>query len=127
MTWKFLFTQLLLNTDMSGRGWRRRILMTILAVLTIAILVSVCSRIITFAEIFGLFKPHSGIRMTQKDIAAAYKVKTDIREPVVPKIIHQIYHNWHDADDDTLRPDWGAARKTCVNLHPGWQHMVSRL
>lgn len=110
---------------MSGRVWRRRTLMTIPALLTIAIIVYVCSSIIAFANIFGLFKPHSGVQITQKDIADAHTIKTDLWEPVVPKIIHQIYHNWHDANEDTLRPDWAVARKTCIDLHPGWQHIVS--
>lgn len=109
---------------MFGRGWCRRILITILAVPTTVIILFACSRIITFAEIFGLFKPHSGIQITQQDIAAAHKVKTNPKEPVVPKIIHQIYHNWHDANDDTLRQDWAAARKSCLDLHPGWQYML---
>ncbi|OQE23007.1 hypothetical protein PENSTE_c009G05241 [Penicillium steckii] len=111
-------------TWMSGRVWRRRTLMTIPALLTIAIIVYVCSSIIAFANIFGLFKPHSGVQITQKDIADAHTIKTDLWEAVVPKIIHQIYHNWHDANEDTLRPDWAVAQKTCIDLHPGWQHIL---
>lgn len=103
----------------------RRVLLTTLTLLAIAAVIYTISRIIAFAQLFGLTKPHSGIRITQAEIAAAHKINPDPREPLVPKIIHQIFHNWHDANDDTLRPDWAAARKTCVNLHPDWEHMVS--
>lgn len=112
---------------MVGPRWRRRILMIVPALLLAAVVAYTSFRIIAFAQLFGLFKPHSGIRITQGEIAAAHKLKPGLRTPVVPKIIHQIFHNWHDATDDTLRPDWEAARKTCVDLHPGWEYMVSLL
>ncbi|KAJ5983685.1 hypothetical protein N7481_005784 [Penicillium waksmanii] len=102
----------------------RRVLLTTLVLLAIAAVIYTISRIIAFAQLFGLTKPHSGIRITQAEVAAAHRINSDPREPLVPKIIHQIFHNWHDANDDTLRPDWAAARKTCVNLHPDWEHML---
>lgn len=105
--------------------WYRRWLLAILTLLAAVAVIYYVLRIIAFAQLFGLFKPHSGVQITQAEIEATHKANPDPRTPVVPKIIHQIFHNWHDANDETLRPDWAAARKTCVDLNPEWKHMVS--
>jgi inositol phosphorylceramide mannosyltransferase catalytic subunit len=85
------------------------------------------SRLVAFAQLFGIFREHSGIRITQVDIALSHnKTDQDPRTPVVPKILHQIFHNWHDPGNDTLPAHWEAARQTCVALNPDWEHKVRR-
>ncbi|KAJ5089702.1 mannosyl phosphorylinositol ceramide synthase CSH1 [Penicillium argentinense] len=109
---------------MAGSRLRRHVLVVALGLLAAASVTYASLRTIAFARLFGLFRPHSGIRITQGEITAAYETSTDPRTPVVPRIIHQIFHNWHDPNGNTLRPDWKAARQTCLDLNPSWEHML---
>lgn len=111
---------------MSGRRSTRRILLVALCFLGACIVVYTGSSIIAFAQLFGKFTDHSGIRITQGEIAAAYKNRTSSipPTPVVPKIIHQVFHNWDNPNDDTPPAHWQSARQTCVDLNPDWEHRV---
>ncbi|RYP50517.1 hypothetical protein DL768_003970 [Monosporascus sp. mg162] len=61
-------------------------------------------------------------RITQREIALEHNTTIpDPRTPVVPKIIHQIFHNWKDPYDNTLPAHWQAARDTCIKLNPDWE------
>ncbi|KAJ2991443.1 hypothetical protein NUW58_g2511 [Xylaria curta] len=53
----------------------------------------------------------------------AYPSLTD---SVIPKILHQVYHNWSDPDNAvlTLPADWAAAQKSCLSLHPDWEYKL---
>jgi hypothetical protein len=83
------------------------------------------TRIVAFAELFGIFKDHAGVRNTQAEIAAYYySLSSDSRSPMVPKIIHQIFHNWHDENNDTIPAKWQPSRQSCLDLNPDWEQMV---
>ncbi|KAK7743341.1 hypothetical protein SLS62_010664 [Diatrype stigma] len=99
----------------------RRGLVILLVVVLVALVFSF-SRIVAFAHLFGLFGAHAGTRISQLEIALEHNGTTapDPRPPVVPKIIHQIFHNWKDPQDKTLPEHWAAARETCVRLNPDW-------
>ncbi|RYO96568.1 hypothetical protein DL765_011547 [Monosporascus sp. GIB2] len=94
----------------------RRTLAIVLTILLILLILGF-SRLIAFANLFQLFKPHAGTRITQLEIALERNTTT----PVVPKIIHQIFHNWKDPHDITLPAHWQAARDTCIELNPDWE------
>lgn len=86
------------------------------------------SRLVAFAHLFGMFGGHAGTRITQLEIAIEHNSTTpDPRTAVVPKIIHQIFHNWNDPHDNTLPPHWEEARESCIRLNPDWDVKVSRL
>jgi hypothetical protein len=43
----------------------------------------------------------------------------------IPRIIHQVFHNWKDPGNETLPADWEAVRMTCVEKNKDWEYMVS--
>ena len=47
-----------------------------------------------------------------------------IRDRVVPKIIHQIYHDW-TWHNGSMPLDWEETRQTCVEMNEGWEFFVS--
>jgi hypothetical protein len=101
---------------------RTRRIATPLLVIVFAIPFIYCiARLAAFAQLFGVFRPHSGVRITQVEIAKAHAGK---RTPVVPKILHQIFHNWKDPGNDTLPAHWDAARQSCMTLNPDWEFKV---
>ncbi|KAJ6444937.1 mannosyl phosphorylinositol ceramide synthase protein [Purpureocillium lavendulum] len=72
-----------------------------------------------------IFLQHSGVHLTQAEIAQAHNATTpDPRPRVVPPIIHQIYHNWKDPGNETIPALWDGARKTCIDLHPEWEYKL---
>jgi hypothetical protein len=93
----------------------------LLALATVA-LVLIAARAAAFA---ALFSNHAGILLTQDEIAAAARTANATREQVVPRIIHQIFHNWKKpGHDDEIPTDWALRRKSCVDLHPDWDVKV---
>ena len=108
---------------MMGRRGKGRILTLGLRLFIVSALLYIATRVVAFAELFGKFKDHSGIRLTQEEIFKAHN-SSDGRTPVIPKIIHQVFHNWHDANDDTLPAVWQSMRQSCVDLNPGWEQKV---
>ncbi|TLS26550.1 hypothetical protein PpBr36_05490 [Pyricularia pennisetigena] len=80
-------------------------------------------RLLAFAQLFGKLGPHAGIAITQEQVLEAYNNNT-AKEPVIPRIIHQIYHNWKDPESKELPGDWSAARQTCIDRNPGWDVKV---
>lgn len=90
--------------------------------LAILLLIYVGAKVNFFVHIF---LGHSGVALTQGEIAHAHNATTpDPRAGVVPPIIHQIYHNWKDPGNETIPAIWDAARQTCIDLHPGWEYKV---
>lgn len=78
-------------------------------------------RLISFVQ---LFFGHSGIAITQQEIAAAYAESGAQRRPqLIPKIIHQVFHDWHH-QNQSIPSDWDDLRKTCINLHQDWEYIV---
>nr|POE52182.1 mannosyl phosphorylinositol ceramide synthase sur1 [Quercus suber] len=73
-----------------------------------------------------IFFTHAGVALTQDEVLAAYNaLDHDARQqPVVPRIIHQIFHNWTHPAEETLPLDWQASRQTCLDLNQGWEHKL---
>ena len=66
-----------------------------------------------------IFFTHSGIAVTQEELA-----RYDSGLPqVVPKIIHQIYHDW-TWHNGSMPLDWEETRQTCVEMNEGWEFVV---
>ncbi|KAJ5223676.1 hypothetical protein N7468_008218 [Penicillium chermesinum] len=108
---------------MVGQRVKKRIVIIGLRLFAISALLYTATRIVIFAQLFGKFKDHSGIRLTQEEIFEAHNL-SDIRTPVVPKIIHQVFHNWHDATDKPLPAKWESTRQSCIDLNPGWEYKL---
>ena len=103
----------------------RRTLLIVLAFLLV-IAIYFFSRIVAFAHLFGIFGEHAGVRLTQLEIAEKHNsTAPDPRTPVVPKIFHQIFHNWQQPGNKTLPPHWQAARDSCLEFNPDWEMKVS--
>ncbi|KAI0812203.1 nucleotide-diphospho-sugar transferase [Xylaria sp. FL0064] len=110
----------------------RRILRYSLIFLLIVLLLYIGLGIYNFANLFAFFKPHSGILITQQEILDAFnKRKTGAdadngAAPVIPKILHQVFHNWTDPESTALDlPNyWEAARQSCIALHLDWDYKL---
>ncbi|XP_044715074.1 glycosyltransferase sugar-binding containing DXD motif domain-containing protein [Hirsutella rhossiliensis] len=74
---------------------------------------------ISLARIFGR---HAGVALTQHQVALAHKDESRVRP--VPRIIHQVFHNWASPGNETLPADWAAMRQSCLELHPTWEHKL---
>lgn len=46
------------------------------------------------------------------------------REEHIPRIIHQVFHNWRDPGNETIPSDWDEVRKGCQDKNPGWEYHV---
>lgn len=79
-----------------------------------------------FLCIFSLPEPHRGQGLQQSEIVKLHQEHPE-RPAVVPKIIHQIFHNWKEPGNETLPGDWALQRQSCVDLHQDWEVMVSLL
>ncbi|KAK5654779.1 hypothetical protein OQA88_6815 [Cercophora sp. LCS_1] len=80
------------------------------------------ARLLVFKQIFF---EHSGIPITQPQVAEAYGGSVNGSRPqLIPKIIHQIFHNWKEPGNETLPSDWNKVRQTCVDTNPGWEHKL---
>jgi mannosyltransferase OCH1-like enzyme len=72
-----------------------------------------------------IFMPHTGTALTQEQVAIAHNSTTpDPRPQLIPKIIHQVFHNWKDPTNEALPSDWEAVRQTCIKLNPDWEYKV---
>ena len=90
----------------------------------LALLVFAIFRLSNFIHIF---RAHAGIAYNQPDVAAAHLAgAADPRSQVVPKILHQIFHNWTDPEDEKLPSDWELMRQTCIEKNPDYEYRVSR-
>jgi len=79
------------------------------------------SRLLVFKQIF---LEHAGIPISQPQVATAYGGANETRPQLIPKIIHQVFHNWHDPGNETLPSDWDHVRKTCTDANPDWEYRV---
>ncbi|KAJ5610659.1 hypothetical protein N7510_007378 [Penicillium lagena] len=110
------------------RGHKRFLPAALLAILSfwgLALTLHCAKRIVAFAQLFGIFKDHAGVRITQDEIFASYNsTNSEIQSPPVPRIIHKIFHNWSNPDDDSLPADWQPEHQTCLDFNPDWEHML---
>jgi inositol phosphorylceramide mannosyltransferase catalytic subunit len=77
----------------------------------------------------AIFFTHAGLPLTQRAAADAFAANAtgldgQPREQLIPKILHQVFHNWHEPGNDELPDDWKKVRQTCIDHNPDWQHMV---
>lgn len=87
-----------------------------------AFLVYFISHLTAFIHIFF---QHAGITLTQVEAADAFKNDPgNTRTPHIPKIIHQVFHNWKQPGNDTLPDDWTRVRQTCIDHNPGWEYKL---
>jgi inositol phosphorylceramide mannosyltransferase catalytic subunit len=84
----------------------------------------IIARLLVFKQIFF---EHAGIVITQPQVANAHNFPdggNDTRPQLIPKIIHQVFHNWHDPGNETLPGDWNKVRLTCTDANPDFEYMV---
>jgi hypothetical protein len=96
----------------------RPLLLTLSILLLLLPLSLFLHRLHTF--ITNTFFTHSGIAVTQEELAA---YDTGLPQ-VVPKIIHQIYHDW-TWHNGSMPLDWEETRRTCGEVNEGWDVVVS--
>jgi mannosyltransferase OCH1-like enzyme len=62
------------------------------------------------------------VAITQPEIVIAHKSAiSDSRPQLIPKIIHQVFHDWHGTG---IPGDWDDVRNSCINKHEGWVYKV---
>ncbi|KAK3326623.1 nucleotide-diphospho-sugar transferase [Apodospora peruviana] len=91
---------------------------------TIALLTALgwwISRILVFKQIFF---EHAGIAVTQRQVADLYNSTADPRPQLIPKIIHQVFHNWKEPGNDALPEDWARNRDTCTKPNPDFKYIL---
>ena len=103
---------------------RTRLITTLLlSILGFSLLLLIITRVLAFAHIFY---GHSGPAMTQEEVLQAYEAANEAdgaaRKEYIPRIIHQIYHNWKDPSNTTLPADWAAQRQSCIDENPGYKY-----
>jgi len=97
-------------------------------VILLAVLVALGYSVVHLTAFIQLFYEHDGIALTQVEIRDAHLGKdggSDKRLQEIPKIIHQVYHNWAQPGNTTMPADWEKVRNTCVEKNKDWQYMVS--
>ncbi|KAK3324821.1 nucleotide-diphospho-sugar transferase [Cercophora scortea] len=102
----------------------RPLTVPLLSIFALALVVVIASRIVLFVHIFF---EHSGPALTQEEVETAYNNATaagEKRQQYIPKIIHQIFHNWKDPTNETLPGDWDATRNTCLQANPDFEHRL---
>ncbi|PFH56466.1 hypothetical protein XA68_16467 [Ophiocordyceps unilateralis] len=105
----------------SSHARLRRLVVWLVAAGLALILVNFLYRVaVSVNRIFGL---HAGRALTQEQVLAVYRDGPRRSRPV-PRILHQIFHNWHDPGNETLPADWQAVRESCLALHPTWEHKL---
>lgn len=71
-----------------------------------------------------LFLPHAGYPLNQDQVLARFKVQKH-QTKHVPRIIHQVYHNWQQyGNGSTMLPEWESQRQSCIERNPDWVYMV---
>ncbi|KAA8631819.1 hypothetical protein SMACR_05159 [Sordaria macrospora] len=106
------------------------------AIIAIPILFALHYFITHLLAFIHIFYQHPGIAITQRQVANAYLNGTTLlrgeretgtrkdSKEYIPKIIHQIFHNWKDPENKTLPSDWDAQRRSCVDNNPGWEYRL---
>ncbi|KAL2163009.1 hypothetical protein VTH06DRAFT_6845 [Thermothelomyces fergusii] len=95
-----------------------------LALWAIALLVFLRHAVARLLFFRSLFYEHSGIRLTQPEVATAAVDSagpSGARQQYVPKIIHHVFHNWREPGNDTLPADMAAMRQTCIDTNPDFE------
>jgi mannosyltransferase OCH1-like enzyme len=102
---------------MLGKPW-------VIALALLPLVGYVISRLLVFKAIFF---EHAGIALTQPQVAAAFSDEARpeaARVQHIPKVVHQIFHNWREPGNDTLPADWAEIRRGCMDLNPDFEFKV---
>ncbi|KAJ5198784.1 uncharacterized protein N7498_007901 [Penicillium cinerascens] len=75
-------------------------------------------RLVSFLQIFF---EHTGISITQQEIKIAHATIPDSRPQYIPKIIHNVFHDWKN---QSMPADWKKNRQNCIDLNPDWEHKL---
>ncbi|GAW20455.1 hypothetical protein ANO14919_099610 [Xylariales sp. No.14919] len=108
----------------------RRVLKILIILIIFSLLLDFIRRLYNFSNLFGFFKGHSGVVLTQQDILDDYNARQGQNDtgavPVIPKILHQVFHNWTDPENPViaLPEDWERARQSCIALNPDWEYKL---
>ena len=90
--------------------------------LFLALLFFIGTRLAFFIQIFS---KHEGIEISQKEIVDRFGGEGDgDGDGGIPKIIHHVFHNWHEVGNETLREDYRDTREKCRGLNEGWEFKV---
>ncbi|RDW94964.1 hypothetical protein BP5796_00727 [Coleophoma crateriformis] len=73
-------------------------------------------RVVNFIQIFSA---HSGPAITQEQIKVAVEANSTGRPEYIPKIIHQVYHDW---SGQGMPADWDQVAQKCKDVNPGWAY-----
>jgi mannosyltransferase OCH1-like enzyme len=87
-------------------------------------LVVLTSRFLAFHH---LFFQHPGITLAQRQAVDDFNLARAAgiaRPQLIPKIIHQVFHNWQQPGNDTLPEDWAKVRQTCIDLNPDFENRL---
>ena len=81
--------------------------------------------ILRLADFVRLFFTHAGVAITQEEIKVAHEGSNpDPRKQWIPKIVHQVFHNWREPGNETLPEDSEGGRGTCMERNGDWEFMV---
>jgi hypothetical protein len=75
-------------------------------------------------ELARIFSGHPGLELTQAQVVESYKERDLSIPPPIPRIIHQVFHNWTDFDNEAIPADYASQRQTCIDANPGWDNRV---
>jgi hypothetical protein len=75
-------------------------------------------------ELVRIFSGHPGLQLTQGQVLEGYQDRDPTIPAPIPKIIHQVFHNWTDFDNEHVPEDYAAQRQTCIDANPGWDNRV---
>ncbi|KAK3297341.1 nucleotide-diphospho-sugar transferase [Chaetomium fimeti] len=99
-----------------------RISVVLWAIILVTLVGYAISRLLFFRSIFF---EHAGIRLTQPEVATAAVEaagpEASSRIQHIPKIIHNVFHNWRVPGNDTLPSDWAEMRQTCIDVNPDFE------
>ena len=99
-----------------------RISLVVGAIALVTLVGYIISRLLFFKSIFF---QHAGIALTQPQVEAAYADEANAdRIQHIPKIVHQVFHNWRQPGNDTLPSDWAEIRQGCIDLNPDFEFKV---
>ncbi|CRG86977.1 Mannosyl phosphorylinositol ceramide synthase SUR1 [Talaromyces islandicus] len=84
------------------------------------VLLTIYSLVVHLTHVVHIFSsdPYSGIALSQSAIRDAY-VNGTAGEAVIPRRIHQIYHDW-SGHGVPHTAQWMRLRASCLDRHPGW-------
>ncbi|KAJ4382487.1 hypothetical protein N0V85_008592 [Neurospora sp. IMI 360204] len=88
-----------------------------LVALSAVILLSI-PNIRTMVQIAHYFASSS---LTPADVASTFNIPSEGKDQFIPKIIHQIYHNWEDPSNETIPAD---VRQACITTNPDFEYRL---